>query len=384
MKRFYIFLFGIATVNQFYAQTDSLPKPIENVFDVVWMDTIRLKNTNAEPIINGKLIIPSYGSDGCYLAETGEKLFYTFSPHQRKIKNNMESRYVLLKTDGSNIIFDIITGKHAYYKLYDESLERFRNPNLPINKVVNNRYICFASSSNTLTCVDTATMKEKWIFEAESKLFDNYIENKQTVFIGSEKYIYAIDLLTGKLKWKTEVGLVKANLILKENLLFAFIEAKGIIAININNGNNVFSTNRISLFLNTKKLLCDENILYFADYKLHAVNTEKGEYIYETHDYSSCTNTESFFIYNDYLFSQSCARGNYFLEGFDRFTGKKIFKASDNIANKEVKDFLINATYFSPTYKNMIFTTSMADLKDGFWVAKIYGVKIKTEDNDDE
>jgi outer membrane protein assembly factor BamB len=379
IKKLLICCFGLLVVNQLQAQNDSLPKPIENIFEVVWTDTIKLKKRVGEPMLNGNLVIPPFGNDGCYLAKTGEKLYYTFSPHQKIIRENRESKYVLLKTRGFNTILDIETGKEIYEGYYKEVKDRDRIPHIYQNRVINSRYVCFASGLKTFTCVDTSTMAGKWVFESDYELYDYYVEHEQVVYVGSEKYIYAIDLQTGKLKWKTEVGIVKANLILEDNILYAFIEAKGIVALEIKSGDIKFTTKRISLFLNPKRLLSFDNSLYFIDHKVHAVNNKNGTYIFETDDYEACTNTESFFIYKDYIFSQSCANNNYFLEGFNRHTGEKVFRASKEIEGNPVEDFLKDATYFSVPYGNMIYATSMAFIENKFWVTKIYGVKIKDD-----
>jgi outer membrane protein assembly factor BamB len=380
IKKIFICCFGLILVSQLHAQADSLPKPIEDIFEVVWSDTINLinfPNGITAPLINGNLVIPPYGNDGCYLAETGQKLYYTFSPHQKIIRDNMSSKYVLFKTDYFSKILDITTGKEVYDGFYKKAKDYYRTPLVPENRVINSRYVCFASGPKTFTCVDTSTMKEKWVFESDYELYDSYIEHEQVVYVGSEKYIYAIDIQTGALKWKTEVGIVKANLILEDNILYASIEAKGIVALEIGNGDIKFTTKRISLFLNPRKLLNIDNSLYFIDHKIFAVNKENGEYIFETDNYESCTNTQSFFIYKDYIFAQSCARNNYFLEGFNKYTGKKVYKVSKEIEGNQAEDFLINATYFSEPYKDMIYATSMAFIENRFWVAKIYGVKIK-------
>jgi outer membrane protein assembly factor BamB len=376
MKKLLIYCFGLILASQLHAQTDSLPKPIEDVFEVVWSDTINLINFESgisAPLLNGNLVIPPHGNDGCYLAQTGEKLYYTFSPHQKIIRKNMSSRYVLLKTEYFNKILDISTGK----ELYSNSRDGLIKPYLQQNRVVNSRYVCFANGLKAFTCVDTSTMTDNWVFESEYELYDYYIEHEQIIYVGSEKYIYAIDLQTGNLKWKTEVGIVKANLILEDNILYAFIEAKGIVALEIKSGNIKFTTKRISLFLNPKRLVSFDNSLYFIDHKVHAVNNKNGTYIFETDNYEACTNTESFFIYKDYIFAQSCANNNYFLEGFDRHTGEKVFRASKEIEDHPAEDFLKDAAYFSVPYGNMIYATSMAFIENKFWVAKIYGIKIK-------
>lgn len=377
LKSCFVLIIGL---NQLHAQNNLLPKPVEDIFEVVWSDTIKLESNVAEPLLNGNLIIPPLGNDGCYLAETGEILYYTFSPHQKIIRENCSSRYLLFKTEGFNIIFDIETGKEVYEGYYKETKDRTRNPYITKNKVITDKYICFASSLTTFSCVDTSTMQEKWVFESDYELYDNYLEHNQVVYLGSEKYIYAIDIETGKLKWETEVGLVKTNFLLEDNLLYAFIKAKGVVALRIKNGDIEFTSERISLFLSPRKLVSYDNILYFVDGKIHAVNDKNGTYIFETDDYETCTNTESFFIYKDFIFSQSCARNNYSLEGFDRLTGVKLYKASKEIENKQVEDFLNSAIYFSPPDKNMIFAISSPYFENRSLVARIYGVKIKGVD----
>ncbi|NLD51109.1 MAG: PQQ-binding-like beta-propeller repeat protein [Clostridiaceae bacterium] len=370
--------FLIISFTMSYGQVEF--KPIEDLFEVIWMDTIKIKGSQGEPMINGKLIIPPYGNDGCYLAETGEILYYTFLPHQKIIKSNLSSRYVLFKTESHNIIFDIISGKEVYDNFYKIVEDRTRNPYIHKNRIIESRYVCFATSISTFTCVDTLTMREKWSFTSEAELFDDYLEYEGIIYLGSDKYLYAIELETGMTKWSLEVGKLLTNLIIIDGHIYGFYKAKGVVAVELQSGKIIFTSDRVGLFLDAKKLIDKSDTLFVMDSRLYALNINNAEWLYIADEFDACSN-ESYFVYGNHIISQICSwsENYYALVAFNKRTGKIVYKVSDeeNI-DPMLNQFLGDAVHFSHLRDNMIFSTSRQQLKDGFWMARIYGVRIKS------
>jgi len=378
----YTFVFAIFLIGIKIVCCQSGVMPIEGAFEVMWADTIKLKDgQGGEPMVNGKLIIPPYGNDGCFLAETGQKLYYTFSPHQKIIRENCSSRYIHFKTERHNIIFNIETGKEVYDAFYKEIKGQVRNPYIPKNRIIESRYVCFASSQTTFTCVDTVTMKEIWTFISETEIYDDYVENNGVVYVGSKEYLFAIDLETGNRKWQAKVGEISSNLIVNDDVIYCLIKAKGIVAVNISNGKLKYTSDRIGLFVGTKKLTAIGDTLFFIDSGIYLFDCKTGKWIYSSEEIHTCSSKEIYFIHRGNVFLQVCDRSNsyYGLKSFNMYNGKTTYDVTKESPNTLYHQFLNSANFFSPLLGNMIFSTSIGEIKDGFWIAKIYGVKVKDD-----
>ena len=272
--------------------------------------------------------------------------------------------------------FDKKVKTQKYKSLYKKTEDKSRNPFVANNQVIQSKSVFFASSLNTLTCVDTSTMKERWTFTSEDILYDKTLEHNGVVYVGSNKFLYALDVNSGNELWKIEVGKVISNMEYKNDRLIICVEKKGLISINTTTKEIVFEQ---KYALDVRKISINDSLIYYVDNTLYAFKFQNGELVFYTEGYEPCTNTDAYFIYKNYIFSQDCENNQRSLEGFDRYTGKIAFKRSKVVNDKRVLKFLQDGAQFSVPYKNMIFVTSMRDLADGFFYSRIYGVRIKDE-----
>ena len=69
-----------------------------------------------------------------------------------------------------------------------------------------NKTVYFAEVDGNIYAVNDKDGIKKWVFETESQVRSSPAVVDDTVYIGDETNVYALDRLTGDLKWSTEVG----------------------------------------------------------------------------------------------------------------------------------------------------------------------------------
>jgi|TARA_Y100000294_G_scaffold119077_1_gene110540 outer membrane protein assembly factor BamB len=84
---------------------------------------------------------------------------------------------------------------------------KFENETIVTSPAVSDGVVYFGSHDDHLYAVDIKTGKEKWKFESGDSIYYTPVVSDGVVYFGSkDKHLYALDTKTGEERWKFETG----------------------------------------------------------------------------------------------------------------------------------------------------------------------------------
>lgn len=176
-------------------------------------------------------------------------------------------------------------------------------------------------------------MEDLWDFFLSSPVVNPDIENPNVFFGSSDGNVYALNALTGKLKWKFKTnGSIHCSPVLYNNNLYIGSWDANLYAINIETGKESwrFETAKQTGFKGIQSTVAvSDGLLYFGarDPFFFAVNAETGKLVWK-YDAENSWVISSAAVVNNVIYVGSS--DTYSLLGLDAKTGNELFKFKTN------------------------------------------------------
>jgi outer membrane protein assembly factor BamB len=192
----------------------------------------------------------------------------------------------------------------AYLNLYNGeiiyNLRRIRSwPFYNTPEIVKHNKVCVVKSDKELVYMNLKTKETLWTFKSDSMIYDKIITIKDNIYLSDSKYFYCISL-NGDIEWKIELGEFACSPIVEKDLLYVYVNEEGLYAINIEKRKQEwhFKNNYKSRYIG-RKIIVDQNNVYFVGPYLYSIDRFTGELIGEYTNFKSTLSNRISFINND-------------------------------------------------------------------------------------
>lgn len=299
-------------VNHQYIQKKS-PEPVTNFLKLKW--EVEITHKNVMPSIRDHYL---FTADHFIInARTGQKIFFPF--------DSVNDSLLISDTESRLEIVNVKTGKQVLNKLR----RRARYVGQKEVELISDSIWIEVNYKMNIEAIDIYNEKELWSTQSTSRIADKPIIHDEKVFIANREEILVLSRYDGKIISRIPIGgQMLSKPILLENHIYMIVNNVGFVAIDLDKNIVKWQFNLVRYSGHINKIIADENIVYFSDSNLYAVDRKDGVLKWKLSE------NEGVFIrrpdhltkVKDYLIFYTVEDNEYLLTIADKYSGKILYQ----------------------------------------------------------
>ncbi|MEQ8415316.1 MAG: PQQ-binding-like beta-propeller repeat protein [Imperialibacter sp.] len=220
-----IFIGLSLSATQLVAQENDV-ETLDKLLELRWVSQGLRYSSN--PLVHHELIHETFGTKYALDAETGKKLYFVNSEHQKVIKGYTKDSvlYFSMRRGGSAIV-NIYNGQLIYQSKIAASRPWIKRP-----RTVSDTLVYHALNDSVFSATSVIDGKSIWVKEMKG-IYDVPVEKDQIIYVFDDEFLFELNKRTGEELDKIKLGRLGADPIVEDEILYAYIIDKGIVCYNL-------------------------------------------------------------------------------------------------------------------------------------------------------
>ena len=254
-----------------FSQT-SVP-PLDSLLSIEWIS--KGNKFSSKPLVHNGLVFETFNLQYALRTENGERLYFSNHQHQSLIRTLTKDSVVVFSSDMGLSVLDIYSGSVIY-----ESFNRIKRPWTKVPGYWGDENFYTALDDTTFIAFSLKSRRVIWKKKLPTVIFNLPIIRGDTIYLADKECLYVLDKHSGKELQKYELGEIISNTHVIGDILYAWIQGKGLIAMSISTGAVLWTFNDSKYKQMYFELLFDRDIIYLYSKELYALSRHTGRVIW--------------------------------------------------------------------------------------------------------